>query len=972
VGEPVDPTMEAASAGPARPSGLAVGAQIGGYTLRAVIGEGGMGVVWSAHDPDLDRTLAIKLLRHDRAAPALRRRLLREARAMARLKHPNVLTVYEVGTDGDRDYIAMELVDGGNLDAWLATHPQREDVIAAVIAAGRGLAAAHAAGLVHRDFKPLNVLRSRDGRVLVTDFGLARGLGEEGGGGPVDVPVEAAPLDETMAATPPRRGGEGGASPRNRPDSVLDSPMTEAGALIGTPAYMAPEQYVGEPPEPRTDQFAYCVSVWQALTGARPFQGKTLAELRAAACSGVAEIEADLPPAVRAVLARGLDADPAKRWPDMDALLDELTRVTRPAPRRWWPWLVPAVAAVATIVVVVVLGRGSKQLPVAACVPADKAYAEAWSPALRHDAPERIADSLDRYAKQWTGAYAHACELHAARSIDCLLALRDRAAAFAHGLAAMHGELEPESVLAPPGVCAGAAPPSVPAVPPEALSALGAAYALRVDPSDDSVPSAWKPLGAYVAANAGLGYLRRHEPAKAREALARASDAQVAAHDARLEAEIRLGQYELAVGELEHPEQAKQELQRLHTYARAAVKAAGDDAELDGWLAWTEARRERGREAVALAVQAKRRFDEAGDLRRCALVGAFEAQLQIARGEDAALDEARFAARAADEALERGRLPHEPAVDAVRGALAFANGDVADAHERFDRIAGEPRAAKWPAHKGRVVDGKGARVVAWSGALLGDRERAYTDARRVHGEIVEAAADGTFTIHAPPGAAVTAELGDARAAPQLVGAGPIVIALAPTQAIAGSATGRVPGLEAFAQVTAGPASWLVRAPVGKDGTYKLERVPRGTITVGLIGPAGGGVRRVQGKHWAGGANVVEIVSRTARDGATAWLFREAGTPAPAPRTRGEADGQVMRAVDVTIAALMPVGGDATEAGREHYAPGARHAVLAGLPDGPATVCVASDAAPASRVACKTFAVAKPEGDVQAVLVDGAE
>src|SRR5262245_14649641 len=179
-----------------------------------------MGVVWSAHDPDLERTRAIKLLRHDGAPAALRRRLLREARAMARLKHPNVLTVYEVGTEGERDYIAMELVDGGNLDAWLATHPQREDVIAAVIAAGRGLAAAHAAGLVHRDFKPLNVLRSRDGRVLVTDFGLARGLGEEGGG-PVEAPGEAAPLDETMAAATPRPT-----------DSVLDSPMTEAGALI--------------------------------------------------------------------------------------------------------------------------------------------------------------------------------------------------------------------------------------------------------------------------------------------------------------------------------------------------------------------------------------------------------------------------------------------------------------------------------------------------------------------------------------------------------------------------------------------------------------------------------------------------------------------------------------------------------------------------------------------------------------------
>src|SRR4051812_4789982 len=175
----------------AKPRGarLAPQAVLGKYTLERVLGTGGMGIVWCARDPDLERSVAIKLLHAADAGPEQRQRLLREARAMARLKHPNVLTVYEVDSDGDRDYIAMELVDGANLDAWLASKPPANDVWNAVIAAGRGLAAAHAAGLVHRDFKPHNVLRSRDGRVLVTDFGLARGTGEAIARAPAELPA---------------------------------------------------------------------------------------------------------------------------------------------------------------------------------------------------------------------------------------------------------------------------------------------------------------------------------------------------------------------------------------------------------------------------------------------------------------------------------------------------------------------------------------------------------------------------------------------------------------------------------------------------------------------------------------------------------------------------------------------------------------------------------------------------------------
>jgi serine/threonine-protein kinase len=174
---PVDPSAqtEAERPGAAVGAALSAGATLGKYRLEHVLGAGGMGVVWAAIDPDLERAVAIKVLRASDGSEVQRTRLLREARAMARLKHPNVLTVYEVGTANGVDYIAMELVEGDNLGAWFSQSPPRDQVIAALLAAGRGLAAAHEAGIVHRDFKPENVLRDRKGHVYVTDFGLAFG-----------------------------------------------------------------------------------------------------------------------------------------------------------------------------------------------------------------------------------------------------------------------------------------------------------------------------------------------------------------------------------------------------------------------------------------------------------------------------------------------------------------------------------------------------------------------------------------------------------------------------------------------------------------------------------------------------------------------------------------------------------------------------------------------------------------------------
>ena len=436
----VDPTAETAAETAREARGLAAGEMLGKYRLDRVLGSGGMGIVWAAFDPDLERAVAIKVLRSGDSDATLRSRLLREARAMARLKHPNVLTVYEVGTVGSRDYIAMELVDGDSLDVWLATRPPLGQVGEALIAAGRGLAAAHGAGLVHRDFKPHNVLRSRDGHVYVTDFGLARGQIEEG-----------AEVQQIAVTALPDDLAAGSSFPRRVADSVLDSPLTQTGVLIGTPAYMAPEQFAGRAPDARSDQFAFCVTAWEALTGARPFRGASLGELEAAAAGGVRSTAGDLAPRVRAVLARGLDPHPAARWPDLQALLEALTEALAAQP--------PPVAAAAArprrraliaagvglalvgggVGLFAARGGGTGSGSTDACGPAEAAFGDAWSPeqraAVMEARPGEAFGSiaiLDGVRSEWIERYRAACALPAGEerreSLICLHQARERVA----------------------------------------------------------------------------------------------------------------------------------------------------------------------------------------------------------------------------------------------------------------------------------------------------------------------------------------------------------------------------------------------------------------------------------------------------------------------------------------------------------------------------------------------------------------
>ncbi|MBI4957461.1 MAG: protein kinase [Myxococcales bacterium] len=304
---------------PARADGaateLAPGARVGRYRIVRTLASGGMGIVYLARDPEMDRTVALKLVRPNAAGGEARSRLVAEARALARLSHPNVVAAYDVGTLASQVWIAMEHVDGVTLEAWLAAErPDRDACLRVFAEAGRGLAAVHRAGFVHRDFKPANVLVGRDGRVRLLDFGLVQ-LGHGSGSAPAATLVES----------------------HVRP-VALTLPLTRVGALLGTPAYMSPEQHAGSRVDARSDQFSFCVALYEALTGARPFAGDSFEALGAEVRAGRfrdARAHARLPRTLWRALERGLAVDPAARFPDMDALLAAL------APRPAWRRIAP-------------------------------------------------------------------------------------------------------------------------------------------------------------------------------------------------------------------------------------------------------------------------------------------------------------------------------------------------------------------------------------------------------------------------------------------------------------------------------------------------------------------------------------------------------------------------------------------------------------------------------------------------------
>jgi tetratricopeptide (TPR) repeat protein len=384
---------------------LAPGAKIDRYVVLETVGAGGMGVVYAAYDPELDRKVALKLLRPGTAgtigATGASARLLREAQAMAKLSHPNVITVHDVGTYQDQVFVAMEYVEGPTLREWLvASDRSYGEVLEIFLRAGAGLAAAHAAGLVHRDFKPDNVLVGRDGRVRVVDFGLARAEG---------APPQETPAEHALADTGP---------------GALVAQLTVEGALLGTPAYMAAEQHLRQPADARTDQFSFCVALYEGLYGERPFTGRTAAELAREVTQGrVREPPADtrVPEWLRRILLRGLRVDPAERYPSMAPLLHDLAHDPRAARRR-------RLQTMGILLLVAGAGVGVWQALEARtrpCLGAERRLTGVWDEdrrqavlaSFRHtgkpfapDAFTGAAAALDEYAARWAAMRTDACE----------------------------------------------------------------------------------------------------------------------------------------------------------------------------------------------------------------------------------------------------------------------------------------------------------------------------------------------------------------------------------------------------------------------------------------------------------------------------------------------------------------------------------------------------------------------------------
>lgn len=417
-----------------------------------------MGVVYAAYDPELDRKIAIKLVHPHRGGAEARTRLVREAQAMARLSHPNVIAVHDVGTFGDQVFLALEFVEGTSLGDWMnhRGHSWRE-VLQVFEEAGRGLAAAHAAGLVHRDFKPGNVLLGDDGRTRVLDFGMARprletgqprqgasrqGSGRQGPGrqgpdqkGPSQAKGrEPSPPPSPPGAphpSPPRRkpspeaGGKRPLGP-GLPPSPLSTPMTEESAVIGTLPYMAPEVPRDQGATPRSDQFSFCVAFYEALYGEHPFAhpGDSTLDLIDRLLRGEVKPPppgSPVPGWLRNVLLRGLRTDPDERYPSMEALLGALRETPR---RRRRGALTAGLLGVALVVLGLVHWLGSNR-ELAECRTEAMQISSTWSEARRDhlrdtflglgspfadDAWRIVQDKLQGYAAVWGEQALDACE----------------------------------------------------------------------------------------------------------------------------------------------------------------------------------------------------------------------------------------------------------------------------------------------------------------------------------------------------------------------------------------------------------------------------------------------------------------------------------------------------------------------------------------------------------------------------------
>jgi len=534
-----------------------------------------MGEVVLAYDPDLHRRVAVKVLRGGAVAhagaPAVQR-MLREARAMAKVSHPNVITVFEVDQAADgQNFIAMEYVDGGTLRAWAQAEHSWHEVLEVYTAAGRGLAAAHAQGLVHRDFKPDNVLIGRDGRVRVTDFGLVGALDESD-------TFEAADLAASLESLDTGRA---------HPSS--EATLTRTGSLLGTPAYMAPED--AKHLDARSDQFSFCIALYEALYGERPFAGETLAELRSNVCDGRRRDvpgDTDVPGWVRASIERGLARDPDQRWPDMAALLSALDKDPGERKRRW---IYGGTAVLLTSTALAFASRagpaeqppcddGSNKLTTLWNDERSAALQTAFTKANPEAASEGFAavdDAVSTFIAGWKAGHLDACEAHVVRKdqsaqmfdrrmlclqrrterLDALLGAFEQPDAATVAAADRFGGAVPsaDTCADPEAMQSMIPPPDAPDTRKEwkrlqlaidRADALGVAgrepQALEAyaEIREDVAAVGHPPLSARYLQNYGSGLIRHQQYTQAIEVLEGAPEAAARSDDPRIEANVWL------------------------------------------------------------------------------------------------------------------------------------------------------------------------------------------------------------------------------------------------------------------------------------------------------------------------------------------------------------------------------------------------------------------------------------------------
>ncbi|HEX5063345.1 MAG TPA: hypothetical protein VFV99_28410, partial [Kofleriaceae bacterium] len=713
------------------------------------------------------------------------------------------------------------------------------------------------------------------------------------------------------------------------------------------------------------------------------------------------------PSEVRAVLTRGLDPAASARWSSMEDLLDALERAgTQPARRkRLIVTLVASALLVAIGVGVFMMRAGDRSKT--GCDDPDRQFVEAWSPAVRSALArkttpanvERIGEQLDRYRDRWVESYAKACRQRPAKiarqRIACLEGIRDQAAAITTMLGDVDAKVlnvfEPRDALATVASCETASPLAPPGVPRDQprrdkiLHLIGRGFALRGVPAPqlgaaidallaEAKPLDWPPLAPLVLVPAGSQYVRLGETTLARATYQRAlaslpRDPEL--RDVRLEGSAYLGLLDTSLAELENPHAAappgmkdpKTREAPLHgeltVRITKATNAAGGDPLLLGArsllaaLAYAHAaqwnRYPTGYdEALRLITEARKQFDEIGDVQRSAFAAATEAEVYLMRGDDRALDDALFAARRGLDALEAAKLPRLPQLDDVRAKVAFARRDYKELYRiQQANNATEPKLASAQLIKGRVVgeNAGAAIVVAWQGSLTGHAKRLVMNAHEMTGDLVRVESDGTFMIRANPDWMIMAETKGARSAPQLVGDKPPALKLEPTVTVSGQVESlNLFDVQVFARyTTAHDHAWELRAPVDKDGSFDLGGLPPGPHVYGTHGPAGTGERTIiAGANpkqitWSYG-QAIEIIVRAKThfdDGARAWVIRGEH----APESAAQLEALLASAPDVATSKLYPIGADNTDAGRDTYRTGDRHAVITGNSDGVRyTVC----------------------------------